>query len=86
MSIVSHPTNAAYRDNFEETFGEKPKRPNECRIYNTTCPTPELCKLSDPAAPCLAGQVNEAPAQEFTPECSSSCVIVGACTHVSEPK
>lgn len=59
MSIVSHPTNKNYRDNFEQTFGPKPKRPNECRIYNTTCPTPALCKLRDPNAPCVAGQVDD---------------------------
>lgn len=80
MPIVSHPTNKNYRDNFEQTFGPKPKRPNECRIYNTTCPTPDACRLQEPDAPCFAGQVN---AQTFTPECSSSCVIVGACTHVA---
>ncbi len=59
MSIVSHPANKNYRDNFAEVFGQKPKRPNECKVYNTTCPTPELCKLDDPEAPCVAGQVND---------------------------
>lgn len=80
MSIVTRPATKEYRDNFSATFGEKPKRPNECRIYNTTCLTPELCRLSDPTAPCLAGDMASF-AQKFTPECSSSCVIVGACTH-----
>ena len=74
MPIVSHPANAAFRDNFEETFGPKPKRPNECRIYNTTCPTPELCKLSDPDAPCCAGQT--AAAEERLFDCSY-------CTHAA---
>lgn len=64
MSIVSHPTNDAYRSNFDATFGPKPKRPNECRIYNTTCPTPDACRLNDPDAPCLAGQVNDADDEE----------------------
>lgn len=59
MSIVTRPATREYRDNFDETFGPKPKRPSECRIYNTTCPTPERCKLDDPNAPCVAGQVNE---------------------------
>lgn len=59
MPIVSHPANKAFRDHFDETFGPKPKRPNECRIYNTECPTPELCRLAEPDAPCCAGQVND---------------------------
>lgn len=59
MSIVSKPAGAEYRDRFDQTFGSKPKRPNECRIYNTTCPTPDACRLNDPDAPCLAGQVND---------------------------
>ena len=58
MSIVSHPANDAYRENFDRIFAPKPK-PNACKVYNTTCPTPELCKLADPQAPCLAGQVND---------------------------
>ena len=29
MSIVSHPANKNYRDNFDETFGSKPERPND---------------------------------------------------------
>lgn len=58
MSIITRPATTEYRDHFDETFGKKPKRLNECRVYNTTCPTPGLCKLDDPNAPCLAGQVN----------------------------
>lgn len=59
MAIVTHPANDAYRDNFEATFGPKPKRVNECRVYNTTCPTPDLCQLHDPNAPCVAGEMNK---------------------------
>lgn len=58
MSIVSHPANQNYRDNYDAVFGAESKRPNECRIYNTTCPTPELCNLADPNAPCLAGALS----------------------------
>lgn len=61
MSIVTRPATQEYRDNFDAIFPPKPKRPNECRVYNTTCPTPELCKLDDPDAPCCAGQVNDTP-------------------------
>lgn len=60
MSIVTRPATREYRDNFEATFGAKPKRPNECRIYNTTCPTPALCWLGDADAPCMAGETNDA--------------------------
>lgn len=90
MSIVSHPTNKAYRENFDATFG---KTCSECKgsgsvdrnkhrvdfdadgPHSETCPT---CKWS--------GRAPAKKPQEFTPECSQSCVIVGACTHVSEPK
>jgi hypothetical protein len=66
VSIVSHPANKNFRDNFDQTFGPKPKRPNECRIYNTTCPTPELCRLHDPDAPCVAGMAAPDPADRMT--------------------
>lgn len=57
MAIVTRPATQEYRDNFEMTFGSKPKRNNECRIYNTECPTPDACKLRDPSAPCLVGEI-----------------------------
>jgi hypothetical protein len=59
VSIVSHPANKNYLDHYTETFGPKPKRLNECRIYNTTCPMPAACRLNDPDAACLAAQVND---------------------------
>lgn len=71
MAIVTRPATAEYRNNFEETFGPKAKRPNECRVYNTTCPTPALCHLDNPGAPCLAGMANDAndrePRTSFVP-------------------
>jgi len=63
MSIVSHPANDAYRDNFDRIFGKREK-PNACRVYNTTCPTPDLCRLGDPKAPCMAEQANDAAEEE----------------------
>ena len=58
MSIVTRPATREYREGYDLAFPPK-KRPNECRIYNTTCPTPELCRLNDPEAPCVAGQAND---------------------------
>jgi hypothetical protein len=66
VSIVSHPANKNFRDNFDETFGPKPKRLNECRIYNTTCLMPELCRLNDPEAPCVAGMAEPDSADRMT--------------------
>ena len=60
MSIVSHPANDAYRDNFEAVFGKREKL-NQCRVYNTTCPTPDQCNLKDPKAACIAELANDAP-------------------------
>lgn len=37
MSIVSHPTNKAYRDNFDATFGKKEEPPTPATCGMTYC-------------------------------------------------
>ena len=46
MPIVSHPANAAFRDNFDETSALS-RSARTSAASTTECPTPELCKLSD---------------------------------------
>ena len=45
MTITSHPANAAYRDNFDATFGKKPEPSCNCKtpgvgIQRNTCLSP----------------------------------------------
>jgi DnaJ-class molecular chaperone len=90
MSIVTRPATKEYRDNFDATFG---KTCGECEGSGSVDRNKHRVDFDadgphiEPCPTCKgSGRAPANKPQVFTPECSSSCVIVGACTHVSESK